>query len=183
MWCCSLLSLQPGFKWSWLHTQLCAQAPACQHWDMIMRNLSNSQTSGLEINDICDSRCDQRHKTPRLIYIPPQIKPPSWGNAEGAAQRVLLWSCLGPMPELWLGFNQGRFPARFRDGQIPTAGLAAGLGQGLSRWTHGWSLVLGNIWGVKSSLCKFQERLWCSQTAPKAGKGLKGTLCPQWCDV
>lgn len=69
---CSLLSLQSDFKWSWLHTQLCAQAPACQHWDMIMRNLSNSQTSGLKINDICDFGCDQRPKMPQLIYILPQ---------------------------------------------------------------------------------------------------------------
>lgn len=48
IWYCSLLSLQSDFKKSWLHTQLSAQAPACQHWDMIMRNLSNSQTSGLK---------------------------------------------------------------------------------------------------------------------------------------
>lgn len=39
---------------------------------MNMRNLSNSQTSGLKINDICEVGCDQGHKMPQLIYIPPQ---------------------------------------------------------------------------------------------------------------
>lgn len=39
---------------------------------------------------------------------------------------------------------------RFRDGQIHAAGVAAGLGEVLSRWTNGWCMVLCNILGLKA---------------------------------
>lgn len=82
------------------------------------------------------------------------------------------------MPSFWLGFDQGSFLARFRDGQIPAAGMAAGLGEVLSRWTDGWCTVLWNILGLKV-VCENSRSIYDTPRGlQKQRTELKLTLVP-----